>query len=76
MLRVQIEPQHVARVRKSSNDAPAIYDQPVSLISSRGTELCVVCHTDTGVTVREPVAARQNYVAGIGQCCDGCRADC
>ncbi|RTL73243.1 MAG: hypothetical protein EKK41_00695 [Hyphomicrobiales bacterium] len=75
MLRVQVEPQTIAPVGKNSHGAPVIYDQPVSLISPRGTELCVVCHADTGVAIREPVATRQNYVAGIGQCCDGCRAD-
>ncbi|MEF3007226.1 hypothetical protein V3474_29230, partial [Pseudomonas aeruginosa] len=64
MLRVQIEPQDLVPAGKNSPDATAIFDQPVSLISARGTELCVVCHTDTGVTVREPVATRQNYVDG------------
>jgi hypothetical protein len=40
--------------------------------SSRGTEICVVCHADTGIPSSVPVDQRLGYVEGVGQCCAKC----
>lgn len=40
--------------------------------SERGTDLCVVCHRDTGVPTPTPIKNRTNYVQGVGQCCTIC----
>ncbi len=74
MLQVQIEPQFPAITAKAEV-APAPFEQPISFITAHGTEVCVVCHTDTGVSVREPVENRPHYVSGIGQCCEKCSPD-
>ncbi len=71
VLRVKVEPS-VSTTLGTDQQPADRYAQPVSLITAQGTEICVVCHVDTGVPVREPVDTRPNYVAGIGQCCEGC----
>lgn len=72
MLRVQIEPQYPVALAMGNQEQAAICDQPIAFISAQGTELCVVCHVDTGVAVREPIDTRPNYVSGVGQCCESC----
>ncbi len=43
-----------------------------SFISEQGTELCVCCGKDTGISVLKHVDEREYYVDGVGQHCDEC----
>ena len=36
------------------------------------TDLCVLCHGNTGVPTRTPVQSRRYYVEGAGQLCAQC----
>ncbi|MGI9425218.1 MAG: hypothetical protein ACR2PA_18640 [Hyphomicrobiaceae bacterium] len=41
-------------------------------ITDSGTERCVVCHKDTGVSALDDVETRNLYVQGVGQHCSTC----
>ena len=75
MLRVQVAVPAESRFVKGEQQPAAPYAQPLSFISAKGTELCVVCHKDTGVSVREPTHSRRTFVPGVGQCCEDCSTD-
>ncbi|MDX2205521.1 MAG: hypothetical protein NW223_22415 [Hyphomicrobiaceae bacterium] len=75
MLRVEVESFVPAALASGKEDPAAVHAQPVAFISARGTELCVVCHTDTGVPVQQAVDTRAHYVAGVGQCCEHCSSE-
>ncbi len=41
-------------------------------VTEEGNELCVVCKTDTGISVDTHILERYNYIEGVGQCCERC----
>jgi hypothetical protein len=46
-----------------------------TFVSINGTDLCVICGTDTGIPTDTPIHLRVGYVEGCGQCCDVCSED-
>lgn len=45
---------------------------PDALVSSHGTDLCVLCGRDTGIPTDTPIDQRRGYVEGSGQACIDC----
>ena len=41
-------------------------------ITEGGTEICVNCRGDSGVSALTPIMQRKNYVEGVGQHCSQC----
>lgn len=48
--------------------------EPLSYVSDHGTDLCVICRSDTGIPSNTPIDHRENYIEGSGQCCAVCAA--
>jgi len=44
----------------------------MKFVTDHGTEICVICHADTGIAATTPIDQRSGYVEGVGQCCAEC----
>ncbi|KKT74341.1 MAG: hypothetical protein UW71_C0027G0007 [Parcubacteria group bacterium GW2011_GWB1_44_7] len=41
-------------------------------VTPHGTEICISCGKDTGVSVDREISFRAGYIEGCGQLCEGC----
>lgn len=44
----------------------------VDFVSKYGTDLCVICSTDTKINSNTNIEDRTHYVQGVGQICKDC----
>lgn len=64
----------LARLLSGTSTAAASppFDPTLEFVSRRGTDLCVICRTDTGVPTSTHIEDRQYYVDCMGQHCSYC----
>ncbi len=57
---------------KKKEEDEVIDEQETTGKTSSETERCILCGSDTGVSVSLPADARKHYINGVGQLCEDC----